>query len=119
MVWRVEITDQCNDWLLALGEKEQDAILAAIEVLEAHGPGLGRPLVDTVKGSAHANMKELRPPIGNIRILFAFDPMRTAILLIGGDKTNRWMAWYKQMIPLADRIYDEHLARIRNKGTKQ
>jgi hypothetical protein len=102
-----------------LGEKEQDAILAAIEVLEAHGPGLGRPLVDTVKGSTHANMKELRPPVGNIRILFAFDPKRTAVLLIGGDKTNRWAAWYKRMIPIADRIYDEHLTRMRNEGTKE
>lgn len=54
MVWKVTTTDQCNYWLQALDEKEQDAILAAIEVLEARGPGLGRPLVDTVKGSAHA-----------------------------------------------------------------
>lgn len=64
-------------------------------------------------------MKELRPPTGNIRILFAFDPKRTAILLIGGDKTNRWTAWYKRMIPIADRIYDQHLARMRNERTKQ
>ncbi|MGI8857625.1 MAG: type II toxin-antitoxin system RelE/ParE family toxin [Thermomicrobiales bacterium] len=60
MAWKVATTDQCNDWLQELGEKEQDAILAAIEVLEAHGPGLGRPLVDTVKGSTYANMKPTR-----------------------------------------------------------
>jgi DNA-binding XRE family transcriptional regulator len=54
-------------------------------------------------------MKELRPRRGNLRILFAFDPRRMAILLLGGDKTSRWQAWYQDIIPLADRLYDEHL----------
>lgn len=57
-------------------------------------------------------MKELRPPRGNLRVLFAFDPTRTAILLIGGDKTGQWQEWYVRMIPEADRLYDEHLAEI-------
>ena len=61
-------------------------------------------------------MKELRPPTGNIRILFAFDPRRTAILLIGGDKTNRWRAWYTRMIPVADDLYDEYLAELTEEG---
>jgi hypothetical protein len=61
-------------------------------------------------------MKELRPPAGNIQILFAFDPRRTAILLIGGDKTHRWREWYDLMIPLADDLYDEYLAELREEG---
>jgi hypothetical protein len=76
------------------------------------GPALGRPLVDTVHQSRHANMKELRPPSSNLRVLFAFDPRRTAILLILGDKTGRWDAWYDEMVPVADDLYDAHLEEI-------
>jgi hypothetical protein len=64
-------------------------------------------------------MKELRPPVANIRILFAFDPRRAAIFLIGGDKTNRWQSWYRTMIPVADRLYDDHLAELRREGLIQ
>ncbi len=95
---------------------EQERIRAAVAVLEQHGPALGRPLVDTVHGSRHANMKELRPLGSNIRVLFAFDPRRVAILLIGGDKTGRWTAWYKRMIPPADQLYDDHLESLRREG---
>jgi hypothetical protein len=84
--------------------------------LEEHGPALGRPLVDTIGRSRHPNMKELIPPAGNIRILFAFDPRRSAILLIGGDKTGEWNRWYERMIPVADRLYDEHLGALRREG---
>ena len=59
---------------------------------------------------------ELRPRGGNLRILFAFDPRRMAILLIGGDKTNRWEAWYREFIPIADGLYDEHLDMLRKEG---
>jgi hypothetical protein len=58
-------------------------------------------------------MKELIPMGGAVRILFAFDPRRAAILLIGGDKTNRWSEWYRTMVPVADRLYDEHLLELR------
>jgi hypothetical protein len=61
-------------------------------------------------------MKELRPPEGNIRILFAFDPRRAAILLLGGDKTNQWSTWYDRMIPVADRRYDQHLDTLKREG---
>lgn len=61
-------------------------------------------------------MKELRPPAGNIRILFAFDPRRVAILLIGGDKTHRWQDWYERMVPIADQLYDDHLETLRREG---
>jgi DNA-binding XRE family transcriptional regulator len=73
------------------------------------------PFVDNVKMSRHPNMKELRPLGGNIRILFAFDPRRTAILLIGGDKRNRWDRWYDETVPIADRLYDEHLEKFGNR----
>lgn len=62
-------------------------------------------------------MKELRPLGGNIRILFAFDPRRTAILLLGGDKPHRWAEWYEQMTPVADRLYEEHLDSLKKEGT--
>jgi hypothetical protein len=61
-------------------------------------------------------MKELRPRGGSLRILFAFDPRRMAILLIGGDKTNRWQAWCREFIPIADRLYDEHLETLETEG---
>jgi hypothetical protein len=61
-------------------------------------------------------MKELRPRGGNLRVLFAFDPRRMAILLIGGDKTNRWETWYRDVIPIADKLYDEHLEILRKEG---
>jgi hypothetical protein len=116
MAWEVEYTDQFGNWFENLDEDQQESIVIAVEVLQGHGPGLGRPLVDTIKGSRHANMKELRPRGGNLRILFAFDPRRMAILLIGGDKTSRWQAWYQDIVPLADQLYDEHLETLRKEG---
>ncbi len=98
----------------ALGAEEKQSIDAAVRVLEQRGPGLGRPLVDSVVGSRHANMKELC--VGRIRILFAFDPRRAAILLLGGDKRDRWQEFYAQMIPLADQLFDEHLAELESEG---
>jgi hypothetical protein len=116
MAWEVEYTDQFGGWFDALEEAEQESVVIAVEILQEEGPGLGRPLVDTIKGSRHANMKELRPRRGNLRVLFAFDPRRMAILLIGGDKTHRWEAWYQNVIPLADQLYDDHLATLKEEG---
>ena len=114
--WEVEYTDEFGNWWDTLGKEDQEMIDAAVEILEERGPSLGRPLVDTITGSRHKNMKELRPPAGNIRILFAFDPRRTAILLTGGDKTGQWSKWYKKMIPVVDRLYDEHLDELDKGG---
>jgi hypothetical protein len=111
-VWQVEYTDQFEQWWDQLSTEEQAAIDVTVEVLQERGPGLGRPFVDTVKGSRHANMKELRPRGGFIRILFAFDPRRMAILLVGGDKRDRWSSWYEEMIPVADRLFEEHLETV-------
>ena len=112
VTWEVEFTDQFGEWWKSLSEREQDTVRAAVEIVQERGPALGRPFVDTVHGSRHANMKELRSRAGHIRVLFAFDPRRTAILLIGGDKTDRWNEWYRDMIPVADDLYDEHLREI-------
>lgn len=76
MTWEVEYTDEFEGWWLGLGEGEQESIRVAVDKLEQYGPALGRPLVDTIKGSRHPNMKELRSLGGNIRVLFAFDPRR-------------------------------------------
>ena len=99
-----------------LEQPDAEALLAAIRVLQDLGPGLGRPLVDTVKGSRHSNMKELRPGSTGrteIRVLFAFDRQRSAILLVGGDKSDDWTGWYEINIPIADDRFDEHQATIR------
>ena len=81
-----------------------------------HGPTLGRPYADTIQGSRYANMKELRPRGGTIRILFAFDPRRVAILLLGGDKRGQWHAWYDTAIPTADRLYGRYLDDLKREG---
>ena len=111
MKWEVEYTDQFEDWWETLLPEEQEAIDAAVELLEDRGPALGRPLADNVHQSRHANMKELRPTT-TIRVLFAFDPRRVAILLIGGDKARSWNRWYNQFVPMADGLYDDHLDEI-------
>lgn len=86
--------------------------------LQEVGPGLGRPLVGTVAGSRHRNMKELRPGSrgrSELRVLFAFDPDRRAILLVAGDKRGEWQKWYQQNIPLADRCFDAHLRNLKRR----
>lgn len=116
MRWEVEYTDQFEDWWKTLDAHEQASLDVAVEALEVHGTGLGRPFVDSIKGSRHRNMKELRPVGGYVRVLFAFDPRRMAILLIGGDKLNRWRSWYDEMLPVADELYEEHLTTLREEG---
>ncbi len=108
-MWEIEYTDQFGVWWDDLDEGRQRHVTTAVEALAEGGPGLGRPWVDGVKGSVYPNMKELRPRAGNMRVLFAFDPKRMAILLIGGDKTDDWKGWYKRMVPVADALYAEHL----------
>ena len=116
MSWEVEITDQAAVWLLSLDDADRKAIASSVDVLEAVGPTLGRPLVDSIKGSRHHNMKELRSVGGHLRALFCFDPRRTAIVLLGGDKTNHWTGWYDRNIPMADDLYDIYLDEIRKEG---
>lgn len=94
----------------------QDELLAMLVPLRAYGPSLGRPEVDTLKGSTYANMKELRFRAGGgvWRVAFAFDPKREAILLVAGDKSGvSEKKFYKRLIEKADGRYKEHLGSLR------
>lgn len=117
MGWEIEYTDEFEEWWNSLSGVEQHSIALSVELLKDDGPNLGRPHVDTVKGSRHPNMKELRTQhAGNpYRTFFAFNPQRTAILLIGGDKTGK-KRFYEEMIPRADDLYDQHLEELRKEG---
>ena len=113
--WDIFQTAEVAAWLADLQEtdpKSADLVDDAIYALSCSGPALGRPLVDTIAGSAVRNLKELRPGSGGsseIRILFAFDPWRSAILLIAGDKAGRWKRWYAEAIPRAEHLYEIYL----------
>lgn len=101
------MANEVRDWLDALEATTHGRVVQAIDTLADIGPGLGRPLVDTIHGSSIANLKELRP--GSVRILFAFDPWRSTILLVAGDKAGRWKTWYAEAIPLAEHRYERYL----------
>lgn len=117
MEWEVEFTDEFGVWWEALSEVEQDCVRFGVELVKSNGPNLGRPHVDAARGSRHSNMKELRTQCQGrpLRTFFAFDPRRSAILLIGGDKTGK-QRFYDEMVPLADRLYDEHLQELKDEG---
>ena len=114
--WQVEFTKEAERWYKALDVKDTERITAAINRVQRTGPVLGRPFVDSIKGSRHHNMKEMRSSGGNLRALFAFDPDRCAVVLVGGDKTGDWKGWYKRNIARADRLYDQHLRAMGKEG---
>lgn len=118
VVWEVEFTDQFGEWWEDLNEDQQVRIAAVVEVLQERGPELKRPLVGAVKGSRIENLKELVIPGrgDDLRVLFVFDPRRAAIMLLGGDKTGLWKAWYPQAIADAERLYEDHLEELRKEG---
>jgi hypothetical protein len=114
-VWPTQTTAEFDRWFAMLGDDAQVEIIAKVGLLKLFGPALGRPHADTLKGSKHANMKELRADTAGqrFRIAFAFDPRRSAILLIGGDKAGVGQTrFYRQLVSKADRIFDEHLAQL-------
>jgi len=116
VTWDVEF-ELVADWLEAQDQAIQKRVIAAATVLSQDGPQLGRPLVDSIAGSRHNNMKELRTSsnmINAVRILFAFDPERRAILLIAGNKAGNWKRWYRDNIPRADDLFDAHLERLKS-----
>lgn len=117
MIWGVEFTDEFEAWWNDLSEDEQIAIDASVRLLELRGPTLEYPHSSEVRGSRHGRMRELRVQCQGrpLRLLYAFDPRRTAILLVGGDKTGD-DRWYERMIPVADRVYDEHVAALKEEG---
>lgn len=115
MAWELYLTDEVDAWLDELATSDRESyrqVVAGIEVLAQVGPSLGRPLVDRVKGSRLHGLKELRPGSSGsteIRVLFVFDPWRSAILLVGGDKSGNWTRWYRRAIPRAETLYEEYL----------
>ncbi len=121
MAWKVIVVEPCLSWLHELRQADRATLIQisqAITALAEEGPGLGRPLVDTVSGSRLPNLKELRPGSSGsteVRLLFVFDPYRRAIFLTGGDKSGKWSDWYKTAIPQAEDAYAQHL---RNEGKK-
>jgi len=115
--WEVEYTDEFENWWNGLTEPEQEDVNAKVLLLQRFGPSLRRPHSDVVASSKHSNMKELIIQHGGnpYRVLYAFDPRRLAILLIGGDKTGD-DRWYERFVPIADRLYDEHIATLKKEG---
>jgi len=116
--WEVDLT-LIEAWFDTLDDEEYDNVIAALEQLEEYGPVTRRPFVDTLEGSRHTNMKELRPRVtkggAHIRVLFAFDIQSRAIMLVAGDKAGNWTKWYATNIPIADRLFTEHQERLKEK----
>ena len=122
MSWTVLLHDDFADELAAFDEKLQDELFAHAKLLAEFGPNLGRPTVDTLKGTSHANMKEMRFNwMGEVwRVAFAFDPQRQAVLLVGGDKGGAdQKRFYRQLISVADSRYSEHLATLDDATVKE
>ncbi len=119
MEWTVIFDEQFSAWFAVQDEDLQDEIGANLKVLQEEGPSLGRPRVDRVRGSAFKNMKELRVQFHGdpYRILFAFDPQRQAIVLIGGCKVGD-KHWYKTNVPIADKRFQQHLDELRKESKK-
>lgn len=116
MTWIVEFCAEFDPEFEAMAEAVQDELLAQLRVLERFGPELGRPHVDTLNGSKHANMKELRfkADDGVWRVAFAFDPDRKAVVLVGGDKSGgNEKRFYKALIKSADARFDRHLTSVK------
>lgn len=117
MSWQIEYTDEFGQWWDTLNWDEQERIDAAVVMLESYGPYLRFPYSSGITGSKHRHMRELRTQHRGrpYRILYAYDPRRHAVLLIGGEKTGN-DRWYRKYIPIADRLYDEHLRELRKEG---
>lgn len=115
MTWTIVFDDPFDEEFEQLSEEVQDELLVHLKPLKQFGPSLGRPHVDTLNGSKHANMKELRfkADDGVWRVAFAFDPKRKGIVLVAGDKSGKSeKRFYKQLIKLADKRFDKHLVRL-------
>ena len=117
-MWEVEALDEFRDWYRSLTEEQAVAVTQRVDQLDDVGPALDRPTVDHIEGSRHHNMKELRcSKDGALRVLFIFDPLRQAVLLLGGNKaTEGWNDWYRWAIPRADDLYDGYLKDLEDEG---
>jgi hypothetical protein len=114
LAWAIKVTDEYAAWFTTLIKEDLASatqVAQAVAALREEGPALGRPLVDRLKGSTMHHLKELRPGSrgrSEIRIIFAFDPARSALLLLGGDKAGNWQRWYRDNIPIAERLYRDY-----------
>lgn len=117
MVFDVEYTHEFKEWWSTLDEATQDDIDVAVELLQEKGPTLRSPYSSAINGSRHQHMRELRVQHKGkpYRILYAFDPRRIAVLLLGGSKVGN-DRWYKENVPKADKLYDELLKELENEG---
>ncbi len=113
MSWEIEVSDEFIQWYEELTAGETRSVDRSVDLLSAEGPTLPRPHADTLKGTAIPNLKELRVQHDGrpLRILFVFDPRRVGYLILGGDKTGD-TRWYDRFIPVAERIYRQHLEEI-------
>jgi hypothetical protein len=120
MTWKVEFSDEFGEWWDGLTAAEQKSVDFTVRLLQALGPVLKMPHSSGVETSRHAHMRELRIQHEGrpYRVLYAFDPRRAAMLLIGGDKTGN-NRWYEEYVPLADAIYDRHLRELENERGKR
>ena len=114
-MWIIETTDTFDQWFDALDDADKVNVLASLIVLQERGPMLSRPYADTVNGSCHSNMKELRVQSKGkpMRVFFAFDPKRKGIVLCAGNKTGNEKRFYEVMIPIADRELTAHLKKLK------
>jgi hypothetical protein len=114
VAWEVKVTEEYAVWFTMLIKDDLPSavqVAQAVAALREEGPALGRPLVDRLRGSRIHHLKELRPGSAGrseIRVIFAFDPARSALLLLGGDKAGNWQRWYRDNIPIAERLYEEY-----------
>ncbi|MFI7345214.1 type II toxin-antitoxin system RelE/ParE family toxin [Streptomyces sp. NPDC049936] len=115
MGFRIIVVEPARSWIHELRSSDRDTltqITAALDVLQAEGPALGRPLVDRITGSTLPNLKELRPGSkgsSEVRMLFVFDPERNAVILVGGDKSGNWSGWYRTAIKEAEAAYEAYI----------
>ncbi|MEG4518106.1 MULTISPECIES: type II toxin-antitoxin system RelE/ParE family toxin [unclassified Microcoleus] len=117
MAYEVEYTDEFEQWYETLDAQTQDSIDSSVELLEERGPNLAFPRSSRINGSRHQHIRELRVQHQGepYRILYAFDPRRIAILLLGGNKKGN-DRWYEENVPKADKLYDELLKELENEG---
>ena len=118
MAWEVEFTDEFGQWWRSLSESQQDDVAYSVSLLAELGPTLGFPHSSKVTTSRHSGMRELRTQSAGrpLRTLYIFNPSRTAILLIGGDKTGN-DRWHEQFVPVADRLYQQYLDELRKEDS--
>ena len=120
MAWEIEFANEFEEWWDSLDESEQESVAASVDLLEARGPLLPFPHSSGIEGSKYGHMRELRIQHDGrpLRVFYAFNPKRTGILLIGGDKTGD-SRFYERMIPRADAIYEQHLRELEEEDSNE